>query len=323
MRMSTEEARSRIAVLRQQAEAERRRAAGAATAADAQLALAAATAPGDAQRPHAVAAAAHREAEALHLMAARIAGSRAEQLTWWLRAADPAAPRPRMIDALADVLGTPSASATLWFGAGAWTRLSASDPTGQAACEAESLTGEGPATQAWRSGQPCAAAGPEVADRWPLYAHATADLAVTAVVAAPIGLPDGLLGAICAYHLEPFVSEAAAARISRAATAVTRLLLHQPGSVGQLLARDVDLTVVHRAVGLISVQAGCDTGEARSLLTARAFADGVPLAEAAAAVLSGAARAGSWVTGTPADEGRDDRWDTGDSPPAGDPRLGG
>lgn len=45
--------------------------------------------------------------------------------------------------------------------------------------------------------------------------------------------------------------------------------------------------VVHHAVGMVSVQCGCQLGEAADLLAARAFADGRPLPGVAMLVLAG------------------------------------
>lgn len=260
MGISRDETLARIGVLRRQAVTEQRLAAEA----------------GD------------RQARAVHALAAEIAGLRADGLEAWLRAGDPGVPRPRMVDVLAGVLGTPSVAAVLWFGPdGQWTRLSASDPDGQAACEAEMLTGEGPATQAWRTGRPCAAPAAEVTSRWPLYAAALPGPGTGAVTAAPLGPADGPLGAICARHREPEPGRGAAGRTAAAADAVTRLLLYQAGNIGQLLARDTALTAVHQAAGLIAAREGCTTSEAHSLLAAFAFASDIPLAEAAGAVLNG------------------------------------
>ena len=274
--ISADETRARIGVLRGQAAAEQ---------------CLAAEAGGD------------HQARAVHALAAEIAGLRADGLEAWLRAGDPGVPRPRMVDVLAGVLGTPSVAAVLWFGPdGQWTRLSASDPDGQAACEAEMLTGEGPATRAWRTGRPCAASAAEVAGRWPLYAAATAGLGPAAVSAAPLGPEESPLGAICARYPDGAGPE----QVSVAAAAVTRLLLYQAGNIGQLLARDTSLTAVHRAAGLIAAQAGCTTSEAHSLLAAFAFASDIPLAEAAGAVLNGDITLGQGQAGGQA-PGREDK----------------
>ena len=283
--MSAEETRSLIAAMRGHAETERRLADRAQLAAARQELLAVSAVPGDARRVHADAVAARHNAEALHRLVAEMARARADRLEAWL--SDPCWParRPRMLDVVAEVLGTPSASAILWFGRdGQWSRLSASDSLAQAACEAEILTGQGPSTQAWRTGRSCATAAVDVAARWPLYAHAAPG--AQAVVAAPLGPASGRLGAICAHYPAPGIGPSTVATTNAAAAAVTRLLLHQDNA-GSLLARDTDLTIVYQAVGLISVRADCDLNDARSLLAARAFAAGVTLAEAAAAVLSG------------------------------------
>ena len=210
-----DETLARIGVLRRQAVTER--------------SLAAEAAGGD------------RQAGAVHALAAQLAGLRADGLQAWLRAGDPGVPRPRMVDVLAAVLGTPSVTAVLWFGEGGqWARLSASDPDGQAAGEAELLAGQGPATRAWRTGRPCTASAAEVAARWPLYAHAIAGLDPAAVAAAPLGPPESPLGAISARYHEAAGPET----VTATATAVTRLLLHQAGNIGQLLARDASLSAV-------------------------------------------------------------------------------
>ena len=257
MGIDEDETLARIGVLRRQAAAER--------------GLAADTA-GD------------HQARAVHALAAQVAGLRADGLEAWLRAGDPGVPRPRMVNVLAAVLGTPSVAAVLWFGRdGQWTRLSASDPDGQAVGEAELLTGQGPATSAWQAGLPCAAPAGQVAARWPLYGHAIAGLDPAAVAAAPLGPAGSPLGAICARYPGATGPE----QVTMAAAAVTRLMLHQAGNIGQLLARDTSLAVVHRAAGMIAVREGCTPEQARSLLAAFAFASDIPLAEAAGAALDG------------------------------------
>ena len=259
MGISGDETLDRIGVLRRQAVTERNLAAAAAAAND-------------------------HEAQAVHALAAEIAALRADGLQAWLRAGDPGVPRPRMVNVFAAVLGTPSVAAVLWFGQDSqWTRLSASDPDGQAACEAETLTGQGPATCAWRTGRPCAASPAQIAARWPLYAHAIAGLGPAAVAAAPLGPADRPLGAICARYQHGTGPE----QVTATAAAATRLMLHQAGNIGRLLARDATLTAVHRAAGLIAVQAGCTPEQARSLLAALAFATDIPLADAARAALDG------------------------------------
>ena len=254
MTLTSSEARARVTVLRRQAAAESRLAA---------------IGDGD---------------PAVHRIAADIATRRAADIEAWLSGTGRGDRRPRMIDVTAAVLGTPSASAMMRFGdGGRWSRLSASDEAGQAAAEAEMVTGQGPATEAWQSGHPISAPAAEVAARWPLYAHAGAGSANRAVAAAPLGPAEAHLGAMCAYYDDA----ADLTLISTVAAAVTRLMLHQAGNIGALLARDTGLTIVHQATGYLAAQTGCSPAEAHSLLEAFAVADNVPLAQAAAAVLRG------------------------------------
>ncbi|MHB1594247.1 MAG: ANTAR domain-containing protein [Streptosporangiaceae bacterium] len=254
MTLTDAEARARAAVLRQQAAAESRLAAAG---------------EGD---------------TAVHRMAAAIAERRAGDIEAWLAGADRSGRRPRMVHASAVMLGTPSVSAMMRFGdGGRWSRLSASDEAGQAAAEAEMVTGQGPATEAWQSGLAIYVPAPEVAARWPLYAHAGAAPANRSVAAAPLGPAEAHLGAICAYY----DGAADLTLISTVAAALTRLMLHQAGNIGALLARDTDLAIVHQATGYLAARTGCSPAEAHNLLEAFAVADNVPLAQAAAAVLRG------------------------------------
>lgn len=274
--------------MRTQAAAEHDRAVRAAAAAARHEALAAA-ASGQARAVHVAAAAQHREAEAFHLLVAELAGSMAARLDGWLSDPDERAPRPRLVTVAAGMLGTPSAAGGLLGTGRAAARMSASDATARAAWEAEAVTGQGPATQAWSTGSPCAAGGRDLAECWPLFAHAAAGLGVHSVVAAPLG---ARLGVVCAYYREPVISEAAAlAMAGQVAAALTCVTLRSAQDLGpDLIASPGDHGAVHQAIGMISVQAGCRIDVAYDLLAARAYADGMPLERAAAAVVRGDTR---------------------------------
>lgn len=250
--------------------------------------LAAAAATEQASGVHAATAALHRDVEALHLAVAGMAESQAARLDRWLSAPEEQAARPRLVVVVADLLGTPSAAAGLRDEGRAEARMSASDAMARAAWEAEALAAQGPGTQAWSAGKPCAATGQDLLDRWPLFAQAAAGLGVRSVVAAPIGLPAARIGAVCGYYRNSISTEVALAMADRVAAAVTRLLLQSAQALGPAtVAFPGDQVVVHHATGMISAQVGCGLGDARDLLTARAYADGVPLAQAAATVMRG------------------------------------
>lgn len=251
----------------------------------------AAAASGQARAVHVAAAALYRDAEAFHLSVAEMAGSMAARLDGWLSDPDERAPRPRLVTVAAGMLGTPSAAGGLGGTGCAAARMSASDATARAAWEAEAVTGQGPARQAWSAGSRCAAGGRDLAERWPLFAHAAAGLGVRSVVAVPLG---ARLGVVCAYYREPVISGAAAlARAGRVAAALTCVTLRSVQDLGpDLIASPGSRGAVHQAIGMISVQAGCGIEVAYDLLAARAYADGVPLERAAAAVVRGGTRFG-------------------------------
>lgn len=238
---------------------------------------------------HAAAAARHRDAEAVHRSVAQMAETMAARLGKWITDPDEHAARPRLVTVAADMLGTPSVAGGLRGAGRTAARTSASDATARAAWEAEAAMGQGPATHAFCTRKPCAASGQNLANRWPLFAHAVAGLGVGSVVAAPLG---ARLGVVCAYYRDPLISEIAALAVAgHVAAALTRVTLRSAQDLGpDLIASPGDHGAVHQATGMISVQVGCGVDEASLLLAARAYADGRSLAAMATDVISGAVR---------------------------------
>jgi hypothetical protein len=79
------------------------------------------------------------------------------------------------------------------------------------------------------------------------------------------------------------------ARAGRVAAVLTRVTLQSGQRLGpDVLASPGDNSAVHQAAGMVSVQVGCSTDQARHLLSARAFADGVSVARVAGEVVRGA-----------------------------------
>jgi hypothetical protein len=66
---------------------------------------------------------------------------------------------------------------------------------------------------------PIRVAGPALCDRWPRYGPAVTELGVRAVLAVPLPPADSL-GALCAYDLQPAITDHAAAAADRIATAL-------------------------------------------------------------------------------------------------------
>jgi hypothetical protein len=273
------------------AELERRRAAQAAARAarhEAQEATAA-----DELRPvHARLGALHRRTEQRHLAAARLHHLLAVRMEHWLSHPDDAL-GPAFLAAVADVLGTTSALAVL-RGQRAVAKVGASDSVALAAHDLETVTGEGPALEAATAGVPVMAAGPALLDRWPRYGPAAAELGVAAAIAAPLGPPAARLGALCALGCAPVIRGDAASAMDGVTAVLTRVLLdaaYQSASgdlpASPLVGAAGSQAVIHQAAGMVSVQCGCGVDDAADLLAARAFADGLPVAEVARRVVRG------------------------------------
>ncbi|QBS43891.1 hypothetical protein DMB37_31125 [Nocardia sp. CS682] len=232
----------------------------------------------------------HRRIEGRHLACARLHRLHALRLQRWY-IGDRATLRPVFMAAVAQHLGMDNAAVTLFGQAGEELLVAASDVTARAAHDLELLIGEGPARDVLGGQEFVTANGTDLADRWPHYGPALAELGVRSVVAVPL-LSSRLLGALCV-----FTSRAGLfAEITPAAEKVADALAHtvllasygtaDGGAPQGTLFDDADyLAAVHQAVGMVAVQCSCQLDAALALLRARAFADGVAVAEIARRVL--------------------------------------
>jgi hypothetical protein len=243
-----------------------------------------------AERRHAAAAALHA------LLAARVTSTRPESQHDLLRH-DLA---PALMTAVASVLGTHSALAVI-RGTRSVASIAASDWLARAAQDLETVMAEGPAMEVVSTGLPVQAAGTALLNRWPHYGQAVAELGVAAVMAAPLGPPTARLGALCALDRVPVIGEGAALTLRSMSAALTDVLLERAvlsnftdglgesdgGEGARLLGAVCSEAEFNQAVGMVSVQCDCDLDTAADLLAARAFADGVSVAQIAAHVIRG------------------------------------
>lgn len=199
-----------------------------------------------------------------------------------------------LMTTVAGRLGASSAAAELRGRTRSAIVVAASDEVARAAHDLELVLAEGPAGEA-ADGAFVTAAGTGLLERWPRYGPAVAELGIHSVCAAPLR-PGGVgLGALCAYEpaAAPKPWTASATRLM--AEALSEMLAGVPGgadaeadlSVFGFIGTSDQQAVVHQAVGMVSVQCGCQLDEAADLLAARAFADGRPLPEVAMRVLAG------------------------------------
>jgi GAF domain-containing protein len=279
----------------EQVTVERRRAAGAAVIAAIHAAQESAV-PEKAHPLHGRMAELHRQAEARHIAAARIAGWEAARCGLTDDASG-AAPGPVFMAGVAAVLGTPSAAVTLYGQRHREMVSATSDATARAAHNLELVLAEGPVTEVTACGEPIVAGGDAVERRWPLYGPAVARLGVRAVVAAPLASGTAHFGVLCAYDQVPDVSAVAVRAVQEVAGAVVDLLASALATAYDEALRDVPLlaecdgmAVVHQAAGIVSVCCNCGIDDAADLLAARAFAEDASVEDIARRVLRGDVR---------------------------------
>lgn len=277
------------------AELEQRRAAHAAAQAAGHEAQAV-TGPESLRAMHLRIAGLHRQTERRHLASASAHRMLAARMAGWLAHAG-GARMPVFLAAVAGLVGTDSALAVLRSRYGV-AAAAATDSIARAAHDAERITAEGPTLDAAGTGVPVMAAGHDLAERWPLYGAAVADLGVASVLATPLRVGTAELGALCVLGQRSAFGDDAMVVLDGAAVALTHELLQYPGvmplsgpdgdgPVPELFGSGNPESVISQAAGMASVQCGGSIGDAAALLTARAFADGVPVSAVARMVLEG------------------------------------
>lgn len=232
----------------------------------------------------------HRRIEERHRSSAKLHELHAQRMQRWLR--EPGTLRPVFMAAVAATLGVRGVTTTLHGMRGAAVVVAASDHASRAAHDLEVILGEGPSATVVACGDPVQVGGSALADRWPKYGPAVADLGVRAVVAAPLRVPAGCLGALCAYGEEPVLADHVPSAISRIADALTRTVLRgtEAGDFGDIFAEQDYQAVVHQAIGMISVYRDCSIHDADALLRARAYAQERLVTDVASDVVSGRTR---------------------------------
>jgi hypothetical protein len=184
---------------------------------------------------------------------------------------------------------------SLMTGSGPSAVLAATDGAAQVIEELQFSLGEGPCVDSVRTGLPVLHGDlAETASHiWPGFTPGALDAGVAAVFAFPLQVGAITLGALdlsrdAVGPLEdPDLREALAL-----AAAATALLLHlqmvsEPGDVHADLADSlVDRAVVHQASGMVAVQIESDLSDALTVLRARAFALGRPIADVAREVVT-------------------------------------
>lgn len=231
-------------------------------------------------------AALHWQTQERHLVAATLHELHAARMEEWRSGRPGDADAPVFMSAVAAAIGLDGAAAEIRGNRPAAVAAASSNAMARAAHDLEMTLGEGPAVSAVARRALVRASGPGLAQRWPLYGTAVAELGVRAVVAAPLRSDAGYLGALCAYGGEAVIRDAAVVAVGRIAEALTYTMLLP----GEALLGELDYqVVVHQAAGMMSVRCGCGVDDAEAVLRARAFTEGRPVEAIAASIVRGEA----------------------------------
>jgi len=175
-----------------------------------------------------------------------------------------------------------------------WNTTAATDSTITAIADLQQTVGEGPSVEAYVSGGPVLVPELAAARRWPALLPAFAD--VRAFFSFPLQLGAVRIGVLDLYRWTPGrLDRPALADALRLADLAAVALVHDPATaaiddVGGW-AFDADFRPeIDQASGMLSVQLGVDIAAAYARLRGHAFAAGLPLVEAAAAVVAGTLR---------------------------------
>jgi hypothetical protein len=198
--------------------------------------------------------------------------------------------------AVNDTVSTDGASLSLSTGTDTQALVFATDEVARRVAELQFSLGEGPGVDAWTFGGASLAedlGSAEAMARWPFFAPAAQQAGACAAFVFPLQAGAIQLGTLDLYRAKPgLLSTEQLADALTFAAAALQVMLHdahrtpgspqiQPlGALGEMRAE------VYQATGMVAVQLGAGLDYAFVRLRARAFADGVGMADIARRVLS-------------------------------------
>jgi hypothetical protein len=205
-------------------------------------------------------------------------------------------PQRSLCVASAAAVGVAGAGVILMSGGRALGSVCVSDPMTEIVEELQYTLGEGPCVDAFRTKSPVLV--PDLGDpamtRWPGFREGALRAGVRAVFGFPLLIGTVCFGAVNLYHdrAGALSDEQRADALAVAHVASRTVLAWQsvagPGSLAwQLEHIPMHRAAVHQATGIVSVQAGVPIVDAVVMLRAYAFAEGRPISDVAADVVSG------------------------------------
>ncbi|RSN37625.1 transcription antitermination regulator [Amycolatopsis sp. WAC 01416] len=239
----------------------------------------------------------HRATERKHRAAATLHSGYLDAVGRWAdRPAEPAVVPPAFMTAVADASGVESLVVTLFGLAGRDSAVVVSDPVAARVHDLEEVLGEGPSRDTPLRAGVCSE--PELSWRWPRFGPAAREFGIHAVVSAPLGLPEALLGTFTAYRSEAEPDVGVARSVGVFAEALTETALNPAvrldladGLPVHPLFGDLDRrVVVHQATGMVMAAHDCSVSDAQAMLRAHAFAREESVTELAQAIVAGTYR---------------------------------
>jgi hypothetical protein len=199
------------------------------------------------------------------------------------------------VTACAEAIGA-GAALSMSTSAGPHEPVFATDPRSDELEDLQATLGQGPSAEVIGSGAPVLEGeldGAEALARWPEFTPTALARGVAAIFAVPVGAGATRMGVLGLYRDHPgALSSELFDAVLLYADAVLMLALDErgglaPGTLDLIGAGFSERRAeVHQAVGMVSVQLGVSLTDALVALRARAYADGLTIAQVAADVIA-------------------------------------
>ena len=200
-----------------------------------------------------------------------------ESLTW------------RLCEAARTILGADGASITMGNTSSSRITLAATNEVASTLENLHDVLGEGPATEAYLTGEPVVVELATDADSWPVFVEsALRQTGAAAVFALPMRAGSTVLGVLSLYRATPggLAEPLETARFLADALAAALLQDTEATGAGRLGGSWSNRAEVHQATGMVVAQLGVGVEDALAILRAHAFALDQDLSRVAHAVVT-------------------------------------
>lgn len=195
----------------------------------------------------------------------------------------------RLCEASRRILGADGASISMDAESTDRVTLCATDEVAGLLEGLHDVLGEGPATQAYRTGRPVVVTLAAPGEEWSVFAEAAGRRTpVVTVFAIPMRAGAAVLGVLTLYRSTPGDLDEPVEEIGFLADALAAALLHDHATTSDLGTGGSwsNRAEIHQATGMVVAQLGLGVRDALAILRAHAFALELPLADVAHAVVT-------------------------------------